>query len=147
MCETKPIIMWRYLLVLLMALPPAAVLLNHDIISLVFILGWTYVVIPLCIVQAVDLCRDPRQRRSTWVRNSIKAAVGLFGLFSLLAGAFIIVWCLFNVGVQRLPEYSGPADAVEVWLSRFGIAPVLIAFGWYLIRLSLHAANEPEEKV
>ena len=53
----------------------------------------------------------------------------IFGAISILFGASIVLWVLYNTLIERQPEYSGPT-----YLMGFGIGPTLIAFGWYWLR-------------
>ena len=125
--------MWRY--VLLISLPPLAVALNHDIISLVISIGWTFAVIPLCIVHTLDVFRDPGCSKKA--RRFLRVPFFISGLISLLIGVCIVLWCLYNVFIHTLPEYSGPGSVIELALGGFGISSVMIGFGWYLMALSL----------
>lgn len=57
----------------------------------------------------------------------VKAVVKLvFGLVALLMGISIVLWVVYNEYIQRLPEYERPP-----FLGTFGIAPVMIAAGFY----------------
>jgi cytosine/uracil/thiamine/allantoin permease len=138
--------MWRCLLILLIVLPPAAIALNHEVISFLLIMGWTIVVIPLCILQAIDFFRNGHSPRHVWVKNILRIPIALFGLLSFLSGLSIIAWCVYNIAVRRLPEYSGPTDTLGLWLSGFGVGPALTSFGWYLLRLSVSRVNKHQEK-
>ena len=134
--------MLRVLLVLLFALPPLAIVLNHDVISFVLIIGWTFAIIPLLMLRAIDFFRSGEKSSPAWIKNVMRVPIALLGILSFSIGLAIVAWCLYNVVIQRMPEYSGPSDAVGLWLSGFGIAPVLLTFGWYLLRLSVRRLNE-----
>jgi C4-dicarboxylate transporter len=129
--------MKRLPLLLLIVLPLIAVVLNQEVVSAILIICWTSVVIPLCILQLLDFLRGhSTNKRSSFSRNLLRAPTAFLGLVSCIMGASIIAWCLYNVGVRRMPEYSVP-NAVGLALGSFGIAPTLFAFGSYLIKLSV----------
>lgn len=127
-------------------MPIVAVALNHDTISFVLIVAWVAIIIPLCILQAIDFFRDNHNPRLKWLKNVVRIPIFLFGLVSSLAGVGVIAWCLYNVVIQRLAEYSGPKSGIELWMNGFGIGPVLASFGWYLLRLSLSHVRQSGEK-
>lgn len=138
--------MWRYLLTLLIVLPPAAIALNHEVVSALLMIGWTVIVIPLCILQAIDFFRNNHSPRPVWVKNIIRIPIALLGLLSLLSGVSIIAWCAYNLAGLRTPEFSGSIDTLRLLLCVFFVAPMLIGFGRYLLRLSLSRVDKPEEK-
>lgn len=132
--------MWRVALILLLLLPPLAIAWNHDTWSSILLIGWTMLVLPVCILQGIDFFQATEAktgRQARLVRGLLRIPIGLFGLLSLLIGLTIVAWCLYNVFVRRLPEYSGPDNPFVLLLSGFGVAPSLIAFGVHLTRLSL----------
>ena len=51
---------------------------------------------------------------------------GAFALLALLIGSGMIVWILYNELVERQPQYTRPPLA-----GAFGIAPLMLVFGWY----------------
>jgi hypothetical protein len=59
---------------------------------------------------------------------------GVFALLALLIGSSMIVWILYNELVERQPQYVRPPLA-----GAFGIAPLMLAFGWYWGRDALAA--------
>jgi len=56
----------------------------------------------------------------------------IFALLALLMGISIILWVVYNEFIHRLPEYERPP-----FLGTFGIAPVMIAVGFYWARGAL----------
>ncbi|HEX8834266.1 MAG TPA: hypothetical protein VF719_08695 [Abditibacteriaceae bacterium] len=123
---------------MLIVVPPVAIVLNHDVISAVLMIVWTTLIIPLCILHAIDYLRASTfEDHSLILRTLVKVPIALLGLLSFIMGAAIVVWCLYNICVQRLPGYTGPKDVVDLFLGRFGIASILVSFGWYLIQLSI----------
>jgi len=89
------------------------------------------VALPLSIVLWLDYGRELREiAQPSRARRLLAFVVGvpqvLFGLVSLVAGASIVVWVLYNSLWKEQPEYSGG------FLS-FGIGPVLALFGLGLI--------------
>jgi hypothetical protein len=50
---------------------------------------------------------------------------GVFALLALLIGSGMIVWILYNELVERQAQYVRPPLA-----GAFGIAPVMLFFGW-----------------
>ena len=129
--------MKRLPLLLFFVLPPIAVALNKEIVSAVLIICWTAVVIPLCVLQLLDFFRiEARDKWASLSRNLLRIPIAFLGLVSCFMGASIIVWCFYNLGVRKMPEYTGP-DAIGLALGSFGIAPTLFAFGAYLIKLSV----------
>lgn len=133
--------MWRYSLLLLIALPPLAITLNHDTISAILIIVWTMLVIPICILQAIDYLSRHSHDQSPLIKNLLRVPVGCFGLLSFIMGAALVAWCLYNVCVRRLPEYTGPTDILSLLFSGFGIGPGLMAFGCYWMALALNPAQ------
>ncbi len=124
-------------------LPPVAIFLNHDVISVVLIIVWMMLVIPLCILQAIDALSQSRRNQPTG-KNFLRAFVGTFGLISFAMGASIVLWCLTNLSVKRLPGYSGPTDAFGFLLSGFGIGPTLMVFGWHRMALAFNPTSATE---
>src|SRR5262245_59631351 len=59
---------------------------------------------------------------------------GVFALLALLIGSSLIVWILYNELVERQPQYVRPPLA-----GVFGIAPVMLIFGWCWGREALAA--------
>jgi len=59
---------------------------------------------------------------------------GVFALLALLIGSGMILWILYNELVERQPQYVRPPLA-----GAFGIAPLMLAFGWYWGRDALTA--------
>jgi hypothetical protein len=59
---------------------------------------------------------------------------GVFALLALLIGSAMIVWILYNELVERQPQYVRPPLA-----GIFGIAPLMLAFGWHWGRDALAA--------
>ena len=53
----------------------------------------------------------------------------VFGLIACFFGASIIVWCLYNVFIQSLPQNTGPSNILELLVGGFGIGPLLITCG------------------
>ncbi|MCB1037856.1 MAG: hypothetical protein KDD47_28740 [Acidobacteria bacterium] len=89
--------------------------------------------IPICILLYWDFIRAfgeyPETRPKGVVAVLLAAPVAILGAISLLFGVAIILWVLYNLLVERQPEFQGPA-----LLAGFGLGPGLIAFGWHLIR-------------
>ena len=138
--------MLRVLLILFFALPPLAIVLNHDVISFVLIVVWTFAIIPLCVLWAIDFFRSDDKSSPAWIRIMMRVPIALLGILSSCIGLAIVAWCLYNVVIQRMPEYNGPGDAVGLWLDGFGIAPALLTFGWYLLRLSNRRVDESSDE-
>ena len=65
------------------------------------------------------------------------------GLLAIAMGAALVLWCLFNVLVMRLPEYSGPG-LLEIVFGGFGIATLLIGCGrhWLCRALGRNPSDE-----
>ena len=131
--------MWRLSLFLLFALPPAAIALNPHPIASVMIISWTMLVIPLCFMHMIDYLKNPqRKKRRPATELLVRTPIFCLGALSALFGVSIIAWCLYNVCIKLLPEYSGPKNSLELFLEGFGIGPTLVLFGLYLVRLALH---------
>ena len=97
--------------------------------------GWfglgIVVTLPTSILLWLDYGRELRATTSpSRARRVLTLLVGIprafFGLISLVAGASIVGWVLYNSFWERVPEYSGS------FLS-FGIGPLLALFGLALI--------------
>ena len=58
----------------------------------------------------------------------------ILGFISCVIGALIIVWCLYNVFVRLLPEYTGPPDFISLLIGGFGIGSVLFSYGLKWLR-------------
>lgn len=138
--------MWKLSLLLLIVLPPLAIVLNYDVVSSVLIIMWTMLVIPVCILQAIDALRQ-NKRNQLKGKLLLRVFVGMFGLLSLIIGTSIALWCLYNLFVKRLPEYSGPTDAIGFLVSGFGTGPTLLVFGWHCMTLAWNpfVGNEGED--
>jgi hypothetical protein len=137
--------MWRSLFLLLVLIPPLAIIWKHDTISLLLMITWMVLIVPLCILHAIDNLRSGQPGQPEWFKKLVRFFVAFFGLISLLMGLTIIGWCLYNVAVKRLPEYSGPGTPIELWLGGFGIAVPLISFGIFLIRLALQRGTRERQ--
>jgi hypothetical protein len=129
--------MWRSLFLLLVLLPLLAIIWKHDTISSLLMITWMVLIVPLCILHAIDNLRSGQPRQPEWLKKLVRVAVALFGLISLLMGLSIVGWCLYNVAVKRQPEYSGPDTPTELWLGGFGIAVPLMSCGAFLINLAM----------
>ncbi len=127
--------MWRYLLALLISLPPLALVLNHDVISTVLMIGWTCIIIPLCLLQAVNFLRSNPSQQRTLLKNILRIPVALLGLTAIASGLSIILWVLYNLITSRSPLYTGPDNLSDLLLNGFGIATVLIGFGWAMLKI------------
>ncbi|MDR2790011.1 MAG: hypothetical protein LBB59_03435 [Campylobacteraceae bacterium] len=85
------------------------------------------VALPLTILYLIDLGRELRDSNST---TPFRRAAGLFlglpqaifGLLSIIIGAAIIIWVVYNSLWQRSPNYTGG-------FLRFGLGPGLVLFG------------------
>ncbi len=133
--------MGRLLFCLFVALPFAAIALNHDSISALFMIVWTVVVIPLSMLRGLDYLRI--KKRPSTAETLLKIPFLLLGLLSIGMGAAIIAWCLTNVFIKLLPEYSGETNIIALLIDGFGIASLLIAFGAYLLRLCAGRERAP----
>ncbi len=65
----------------------------------------------------------------------------IFALLALLMGISIILWVCYNEFIQRLPEYERPP-----FLGTFGIAPVMIAVGFYWARGAWNELRKKQHK-
>ena len=105
----------------------------RDVLAILFVL----LGLPLVIVTLLDVLVGLRTRPpSSGLGRSLvvllSAPLGALGLTSLAFGAAIIAWVLYNLLVETQPQFSGWSPFIS-----FGIAPTLIGFGWFLVRLSV----------
>ena len=102
-----------------------------------------FVGLPLLVVTSMDLLveskTDPRRttaRRALMIVLSVPA--GLFGLTSIVFGLAIVAWVLYNLLIERQPQFHGWS-----WWQGFGIGPALVGFGWMTVVRALSARLEP----
>jgi hypothetical protein len=89
---------------------------------------------PISVVLYLDYLRAQSQTPERADSNAfgsllLRLPAVLFGSLSILIGATIILWVLYNTFISRLPQYTGPS-----LFAGFGIGPALIAFGLKLVR-------------
>ena len=116
--------------------PVFAFVLNHDFFSAVILIVWLVLLIPLDIVTVIDRYRTTDKDNILTKQGLLltKVLILCLGLCSIIIGASIIVWVLYNIFIERLPEYSGPRTIC----GGFGIGPSLCAYGMYLLRLAFN---------
>jgi hypothetical protein len=68
----------------------------------------------------------------------------LLGIISLIIGAAIILWALYNVFVERLEGYSGPESPLALLLGGFGLAGLLFKYGWHSLLIMIGVRQNSE---
>lgn len=128
---------WRVSLILLLMLPVVFALVRDDTVRVVVLLVWMMLVIPVCILHAVDFCEQEQKRsEARLLQTLLRVPVGLFGAVSLLLGLAMAVWIGYNLFIHREPEFTGPFGVVDVLARGLGLAGLLLGFGASLVRLA-----------
>ena len=89
--------------------------------------------LPVTIATLLDITQDASVQASPW-GWLLRVPAMVFGLVSCVIGLSITGWVLYNVFVERLPEYTGPGNVVALFFCGFGMALPMVAFGWHLLR-------------
>ena len=93
-----------------------------------------FVGIPVLILSWIDLGRSLRSiKKPTIFINILSIIFGvpqaLFGMISIIIGVSLVIWVLYNTFIETQPEYTGG-------ILTFGVAPGLILFGVYWLRVA-----------
>lgn len=89
-----------------------------------------FVALPLFLLSLVDMSKTLREGPSGFfpriLRVIFSAEQVILGLLAVTFGVTIILWFVYNVFVERLPEFTGIDN-----FKSFGMAMALIAVGAY----------------
>lgn len=115
---------------------------NDDAWLTAWMIGFVFLGIPVFILCWMELGTELRAIENPgWLLRLLGMLFGvpqlLFGLIALAIGLAITGWVLFNVFIERQPEYTGGY--------RLGVAPALIIAAWYWIRAAFSKAEMPED--
>lgn len=103
------------------------------------------VLFPILVLSIVDALRQlrrsnqPSKPLSSIFATLLSLPVLLMGLLAATVGAAIITWVLYNLIVERLPQFTGPSLIIS--LSSFGLGFPLLFLGWRWIRLAFGVKN------
>jgi ABC-type phosphate transport system permease subunit len=92
------------------------------------------ILLPLLVLTSKDALDNIKESKNSHVAVKIIVYVCaslpalVFGLFGVVIGVSIILWVLYNVFVDRQPEFI-----VTAIFGGFGIGPALIGFGIYCL--------------
>ena len=122
-----------YLLIYL-GVPAFGLMLNHETITAVLAIVYTFLLIPFGILRVIDFYRtnDGKTMLSRVFNVVFRVPLAVFGFVCLVAGIAIIGWVLYNVFVERQKEYSGPPFILG--LASFGFGVPLVLYGWLTLR-------------
>lgn len=100
--------------------------------------GFVFLGVPIFILCWIEFGTELRAIENPgWLLKLLGMLFGipqlLFGLVALAIGLAITGWVLFNVFIERQPEYSGGYFSL-------GVAPALIVVAWYWIRAAFRKA-------
>jgi len=122
----------RFLIVLAIIIAAGlAVPLLPEVFATIFAIGALFVGLPVLIVRMVDVGRGFREkpgfgRGARLLGRLLSVPQAMLGVASLLIGAAIIAWMLYNLFVERHPEFTGGIS--------LGIGLALVIFGVLWVR-------------
>lgn len=122
---------WMTVTVALLGL---ACLVDQDAVSPILAILAILVGVPMIIVSYLDYVRSRRARElaagsSRVVTRVLSTPVVLLGVVSLAFGLAMVVWVLYNLLIERQPQFSQ-----ATFLPTLGVGPVLIVFGIQCMR-------------
>lgn len=97
--------------------------------------------VPLFLMGAIDLVRhlnsadtemEPHSVFARAMTFPVRILVGLLGVCSVLFGAAIMLWILYNLFVERHEQFRGGVGVI----GGFGIAPTMMLVGAHFLRLA-----------